>query len=183
MGQGACSLYWTEVQSPLWVQLLFRIADYKTFLSYLSQDTTPTVQIPLFFPRPLTFGLVSETISKCVGSVHAWCWPEVTRSMLSWSQSYSLLGLALGSVQGYYSKKNMKNNYQHSFLIYVVFQMLFLWNFSRLWKYIIRNSLYRVQCFRREIILLDLKFICKIYPTEKWKNSIEICLRCPKNAE
>ena len=28
--------YWTEVQSPLWAQLLFLIADYKTSMIYLS---------------------------------------------------------------------------------------------------------------------------------------------------
>ena len=37
-------------------------------------------------------------IGKCLGSNHAWCQPSVPRSMLSWSQSYSLLGLTLGFV-------------------------------------------------------------------------------------
>ena len=35
MGPGTCNLCWTEVQSPLWVQLLFLIADYKTFSDFI----------------------------------------------------------------------------------------------------------------------------------------------------
>ena len=40
--QGICSLYWMEMQSPLWVQLLFLIAretfriTFKTFKDYKS---------------------------------------------------------------------------------------------------------------------------------------------------
>ena len=56
------------------------------------------IRISCFHPRPLPSGLISGTISKCIGSIHAWCHPGVPRSMLSWSQSYSLLRLALGFV-------------------------------------------------------------------------------------
>ena len=67
--------------------------------SYLSQDTMLTwSRSPCFYPRPFPSGLVSGTVSKCVGSVPAWCGPGVPRSMLSWSRSYSLLCLALGFV-------------------------------------------------------------------------------------
>ena len=97
MGHRTCGLCWTEVQSPLWVQLLFLIAHYKTF-SDLTQDTTLTYRSSCFHPRLLPSGLISGTISKCIGSIHAWCHPGVPRSMLSWSRSYSLLGLALGFV-------------------------------------------------------------------------------------
>ena len=99
IGQGTCSLYWTEVQSPLWVHLLFLIAHYKTFFD-LNFPKTPCWHSPdlVFYPRPFPSGLVSGTISKCVGSVLACRWPAVPRSMLSWAQSYSLLSLALGFV-------------------------------------------------------------------------------------
>ena len=79
--------------------------------SHLSQDTcrvnhlllsvvdyTDTVQISCVYPRSSPSGLVSGTVSKCISSLHAWRWLGVPRSMLSWSQSYSLLGLALGVV-------------------------------------------------------------------------------------
>ena len=52
MGQGTCSLYWTEVQSPLCVQLLFLTADYKTLFDLsFPRHYTDTVQIPLFSPQ------------------------------------------------------------------------------------------------------------------------------------
>ena len=55
-GQGTCSLYWTEVQSPLWVQLVFLIADYKTFLILsFPRHYTDIVQITLFLPQAIPF--------------------------------------------------------------------------------------------------------------------------------
>ena len=69
VGQGTCSLYWTEVQSPLCVQHLFLIADYKIFSDLnLSQDTccinnvllnvmdyTDKIQISLCLPQAFPF--------------------------------------------------------------------------------------------------------------------------------
>ena len=112
VGEETCSLYWTEVQSPLWVQILFLSADYKNFFGLtfsrhiLFQSHTPkchglhrhSPDFLIFIPGCFLFGQVSRTISKCVGSVHAWRRPSVPKPMLSWSQSYSLLGLALGFV-------------------------------------------------------------------------------------
>ena len=145
IGQGTCSLYWTEVQSPLWVQLVFLIADYKTFFDLNSPKTLHwySPDLLVFYPRPFPPGLVSGTISKCVGSVLACRWPGVPRSMLSWAQSYSLLSLALGFVtRRLFLRKTWKIIINTVSYYMLFFQVLFLWNFSRLWKYIIRNSHY-----------------------------------------
>ena len=75
MGQGTCSLYWTEVQSPLWVQVLFLIADYKTFFDLIFLTTLHWHSPDLLASPPSQ--LVLGTISKCVGGVHAWRWPGV----------------------------------------------------------------------------------------------------------
>ena len=115
--QGTCSLYWTGVQSPLWVQLLFLIADYKTFfdLSVL-RHYTDIVQISLLLPQAIPF------------------WDSLRSNQQVWRQcSYLTLTqcckvyafmipvtLPSGSVTGYYSKKTMKKNHQHSFLKYAV---------------------------------------------------------------
>ena len=101
----------------------------KLSLIHLSQDTTVTQsRSPCFYPRPFPPGTVSGAISKCVGSVHTWRQPGVPRSMLSWSQSYSLLDLALGSVtrQLFWEKhekwfSSLLIYHQHSFLISAVF--------------------------------------------------------------
>ena len=56
MGQGTCRLYWTEGQSPLWAQLLFLIADYKTFFDLsLLRHYIDIVQISLFLPQAVPF--------------------------------------------------------------------------------------------------------------------------------
>ena len=56
MDQGACNLYWTEVQSPLWVQLSFLIADYKTcFAVSVPRHYIDIVQISLFLPQAVPF--------------------------------------------------------------------------------------------------------------------------------
>ena len=69
-GQGACSLHWAEVQSPLWVQLLFLIVDYKILsdLIFLKtqavlityplnvMDYTDIIQISLCLPQAIPFG-------------------------------------------------------------------------------------------------------------------------------
>ena len=55
-GWGTCSLYWTEVQSPLWVQLLFLIADYKTFFDLsFPRHYIDIVHISLFLPQAIPF--------------------------------------------------------------------------------------------------------------------------------
>ena len=179
MGQGTCSLYWTEVQSPLWVQLLFLIADYRTFFDLSFPRHYPDiVQICLFLPQAIPFwdSLMNNQQrsylmpTRC-SKVHAFVMPVIL-------PSGSGLGVCNKAIIRRKTWKIIINTVSWYILF---FQVLFLWNFSRLWKYIIRNSHYRVQCFRREIILLDLKCIwSKIYPTEKWTNSIEIGLRCPK---
>ena len=61
-------------------------------------DYTDIIQISKCLPQIIPSGLVLGTISKCIGSIHAWRWVSVPRSLLSWSQSYSVLGLALGFV-------------------------------------------------------------------------------------
>ena len=56
MGREICSLYWTDVQSPLCVQLLFLIADYKTLFDLsFPRHHTDTVQIPLFLLQAVPF--------------------------------------------------------------------------------------------------------------------------------
>ena len=54
-GQGTCNLYWTEVQSPLWVQLLFLIADYKTFLVLSFPRLYADIVQILFSPQAILF--------------------------------------------------------------------------------------------------------------------------------
>ena len=77
-GSRACSLCRTEVQSPLWVQLLILTVDYKAFLDRsFPRHCTDIGQISLFFPRPFPHGVVSGTVSKCVGGVHTWPRPAV----------------------------------------------------------------------------------------------------------
>ena len=96
MGQGTCSLHWTEVHSPLSVAFIpnCRLQDFLG--SYLSQDTgrvhhlllgvmdyTDIVQICCVYPSSFPSGLVSGTVSKYTGSVQAWRRLGVPRSMLS----------------------------------------------------------------------------------------------------
>ena len=140
----------------------------KLSLIYFPRHYTDTVQIPLFLPQAIpsweSLGNNQQvrgqrsylTPTQC-SKVHAFMIPVILPS---------------GSGPGVCNKAIiLRKTWQiiiNTVSWYMLFfQVLFIWNFSRLWKHIIRNSLYRVQCFRREIILLDLKFICKIYPTEK----------------
>ena len=52
--------------------------DYKTFLDLsFPRQGTDIGQISLFFPRPFPRGMVSGTVSKCVGGVHTWPRPAV----------------------------------------------------------------------------------------------------------
>ena len=149
MGQGTCSLYWTEVQSPLWVQLLLLTADYKTFLDLsFPRHCADIVQI-LFSPQaiPSWEGLGNSqqvcrrcsylTLTRC-SKVHAFMTPVILPS---------------GSGLGVCKKAIILRKTWKMFFIIVntlstvswymlFFQVPFLWNFSRLWVYIIRNSHY-----------------------------------------
>ena len=78
MGQGTCSLYWTEVQSPLWVQLLFLMADYKTFFDLSSpRHYRDIVQISLFLPQAGPFwnslGNNQQVCRQCSYLMPTWC--------------------------------------------------------------------------------------------------------------
>ena len=78
MDQGACSLYWTEVQSPLWVQLLFLIADYKTcFALSFPRHYIDIVQISLFLPQAVPFwnslGNNQQVCRQCSYLMPTWC--------------------------------------------------------------------------------------------------------------
>ena len=91
MGQGTCSLCWTEVQSPLWVQLLLLIADCKTFSDLSSPRHIDIVQISLFWPQaiPLWDSLGNSqqvcrqcsylTLTRC-SKVHAFMTPVILPS-------------------------------------------------------------------------------------------------------
>ena len=112
MGQGTCSLYWTEVQSPLWVQLLILIADYKTFLILsFPRHYTDIVQITLFLTQAIPFwaslgnneqvhkqqsGLTPALCSK----VHAFMIPVILPS-----------GSGLGVYNKIIVNKNMEDNH------------------------------------------------------------------------
>ena len=93
---GLCSFYWTEVQSPLGVQLLFLIADYKTFfdLSFL-RHYIDIVQISLFLPQAIPFW---DSLRNNQQVRRQCSYLRPTRCSKVHAQSYSLLGLALGSV-------------------------------------------------------------------------------------
>ena len=111
-GQGTCSLYWTEVQSPLWVQLLILIADYKTFLILsFPRHYTDIVQITLFLTQAIPFwaslgnneqvhkqhsGLTPALCSK----VHAFMIPVILPS-----------GSGLGVYNKIIVNKNMEDNH------------------------------------------------------------------------
>ena len=145
MGQGTCSLYWTGVQSPLWVQLLFLVADYKTFfdLSVL-RHYTDTVQISLLLPQAVPFwdSLGSNqqvrrqcsylTATRC-SKVHAFMIPVTLPS-----------GSGLGVCNKAIILRKPWKKIINTVSLYMLFlQVLFLWNFSRLWKYLVRNSPYK----------------------------------------
>ena len=98
-GSGTCRLYWTEVQSPLWVQLLFLIADYKTFLILsFPRHYADIIQSSLFSPQAILFwaslGNDQEVRRQHSCLMPIWC-SKVHSFMI---QSYSLLSLALGFV-------------------------------------------------------------------------------------
>ena len=81
MGQGTCSLYWTEEQSPLWVQILFLIADYKTFFDLSFQrHYTDILQISLFLSQNVPFldslGNNQQSGRQCSYITLTWC-PKV----------------------------------------------------------------------------------------------------------
>ena len=90
-GSGACSLCWTEVQSPLWVQLLLLTVDYKTFLDRsFPRHCTDIGQI-LFSPQavPSWDGLgnsqqvcrrCSYLALTCCSKVHAFMTPVILPS-------------------------------------------------------------------------------------------------------
>ena len=149
MGQGAYRLCWTEVQSPLWVQLLLLTADYKTFLDLsFPRHCADIVQI-LFSPQaiPSWEGLgnsqqvcrrCSYLMPTCCSKVHAFMTPVILPS---------------GSGLGVCKKAIILRKTWKMFFIIVntlstvswymlFFQVPFLWNFSRLWVYIIGNSHY-----------------------------------------
>ena len=150
MGLGTCSPYWTEVQSPLWVQLLFLTADYKTFFDLsFPRHYTDIVQISLFLPQAIPFwdslGNNQQVCRQCLyltptrcSEVHAFMIPVILPS---------------GSGLGVCKKAIILRKTWKMFFIIVntlstvswymlFFQVPFLWNFSRLWVYIIGNSHY-----------------------------------------
>ena len=144
MGQGTYSLYWTEVHCLLWVQLLFLIADYKTFfdLSFL-RHYIDIVQISLFSLKSIPFwdslGHNQQVRRQCsyltptqCSKVHAFMIPLIF-------SSGSGLGVCNKAIILRKTWKIIINTVSWYMLF---FQVLFLWNFSRLWKYIIRNSHY-----------------------------------------
>ena len=131
MGQGTCSLYWTEVQESTLSPAVIPDCRLQNFLWSVFPKTlhwhSPDLLV-LTPGRSFSCGIVLGTVSKCVGSVHTYRWPAVPRSVLLWPQSYSLLGLALGSVRRLlFSEKHEKCfsslliHHQHSFLIYAIF--------------------------------------------------------------
>ena len=149
MGQGAYRLCWTEVQSPLWVQLLLLTADYKTFLDLsFPRHCADIVQI-LFSPQAIPswegLGNSQQVCRRCsylmptrCSKVHAFMTPVILPS---------------GSGLGVCKKAIILRKTWKMFFIIVntlstvswymlFFQVPFLWNFSRLWVYIIRNSHY-----------------------------------------
>ena len=65
MGQGTYSLYWTEVCSPLRVQLLLLTADYRTVfaLSFL-RHYIDIVRISLFSPQTIPFGQSQKQLAS-----------------------------------------------------------------------------------------------------------------------
>ena len=54
-GSGGCSPYWTEVQSPLWGQLLFLIAGYKTVFDLSFPRHYIDIAHILFLPQAVPF--------------------------------------------------------------------------------------------------------------------------------
>ena len=130
MDQGACSLYWTEVQSPLWVQLLFLIADYKTcFALSFPRHYIDIVQISLFLPQAVPFwnslGNNQQVCRQCSYLMPTWC-SKVHAFMIP-------VILPCGSGLGVCNKAIILRKtwwkkyflslliYQHSFSIYAVF--------------------------------------------------------------
>ena len=91
MGQGAYRLCWTEVQSPLWVQLLLLTADYKTFLDLsFPRHCADIVQI-LFSPQAIPswegLGNSQQVCRRCsylmptrCSKVHAFMTPVILPS-------------------------------------------------------------------------------------------------------
>ena len=109
-GQGTSSLYWTEVQSPLWVQLLFLIADYKTFLILsFPRHYADIVQISLFSPQAILFW-ASLGNNQQVRRQHSCLMPIRCSKVHSFMiQSYSLLGRALGFVKRWLFLRKTRN--------------------------------------------------------------------------
>ena len=148
-GRGICSLCWTDVQSPLCVQLLFLIADYKTLFDLsFPRHYTDIVQIPLFLLQAFPFWESLRntqqvcrlrsylTLTQC-SKVHAFMIPVIlpsgyglgvcNKAIILWKTGNMVFIIAdISSTVSWYM---------------LFFQVLFLWNFSRLWKYI-RNSCY-----------------------------------------
>ena len=97
----------------------------------------------LVFVQAVPSVLVWGAISGLTGCAHAWRQPGAPRSMLPWPQSYFLLGLALGSVtRRSFLRKTWKIIINMISCYVLFFQVLFLWGFSRLWQYIVRNPHY-----------------------------------------
>ena len=141
-GSGDLQPLLTEVQSPLWVQLLFLIADYKTFfdLSFL-RHYIDIVQISLFSLKSIPFwdslGDNQQVRRQCsyltptrCSKVHAFMIPVIFPS----ASGLRVYNKAIIPGKTWKIIMNTVSWYM------LFFQVLFLWNFSRLWKYIIRNS-------------------------------------------
>ena len=107
-GQGTCNLYWTEVQSPLWVQVLFLIADYKTFLVLSFPRLYADIVQILFSPQAILFWANLGNNQQVHRQHSCLMQSSVPRSILSWAQSYFLLGLALEFVTRLFLRKTWK---------------------------------------------------------------------------
>ena len=125
MGQGTCRLYWTEGQSPLWAQLLFLIADYKTFFDLsLLRHYIDIVQI-LFLSQAVPFWHSLRNNQP----VHRQC------SYLTLVHAFMIpVTLPSGSGLGVCNKaiilrKPWKIIINTVYWYMLFFQVLFLWNF------------------------------------------------------
>ena len=130
MDQGACNLYWTEVQSPLWVQLSFLIADYKTcFAVSFPRHYIDIVQISLFLPQAVPFwnslGNNQQVCRQCsylpptwYSKVHAFMIPVILPS----GSGLGVCNKAIILRKTWWKKcfSSLLTYHQHSFLIYAV---------------------------------------------------------------
>ena len=130
MGLGTCSPYWTEVQSPLWVQLLFLIAEYKTcFDLSFPRYYIDIVQI-LFLPQAVPFWNSlrnnQQMCRQCSYLTQTWCSKVHAFLIPVILPSGSGLGVCNKAIilrKSWWKKcfSSLLTYHQHSFLIYAVF--------------------------------------------------------------